>query len=39
MQLSFNKEHEENAYLRSEIISLREVSEKAQVSLLISLVF
>ncbi|XP_036092317.1 coiled-coil domain-containing protein 150 isoform X3 [Rousettus aegyptiacus] len=31
MQMSFNKEHEENAYLRSEIISLREVSEKAQV--------
>ncbi|XP_039700249.1 coiled-coil domain-containing protein 150 isoform X9 [Pteropus medius] len=29
--MSFNKEHEENAYLRSEIISLREVSEKAQV--------
>ncbi|XP_039700245.1 coiled-coil domain-containing protein 150 isoform X6 [Pteropus medius] len=31
IQMSFNKEHEENAYLRSEIISLREVSEKAQV--------
>ncbi|XP_019491139.1 PREDICTED: coiled-coil domain-containing protein 150 isoform X1 [Hipposideros armiger] len=28
VQMSFNKEHEENAYLRSEIISLR---EKAQV--------
>nr|XP_044624465.1 coiled-coil domain-containing protein 150 isoform X7 [Equus asinus] len=29
--MSFNKEHEENAYLRSEIVSLREASEKAQV--------
>ncbi|XP_029081268.1 coiled-coil domain-containing protein 150 isoform X3 [Monodon monoceros] len=29
--MSFNKEHEENAYLRSEIISLHEASEKAQV--------
>ncbi|XP_019693962.2 coiled-coil domain-containing protein 150 isoform X3 [Felis catus] len=32
MQMSFNKEHEENAYLRTEILSLRETSEKAQVS-------
>ncbi|XP_041593348.1 coiled-coil domain-containing protein 150 isoform X8 [Vulpes lagopus] len=32
MQMSFNKEHEENAYLRSEIVSLHETSEKAQVS-------
>ncbi|XP_008067667.1 coiled-coil domain-containing protein 150 [Carlito syrichta] len=31
VQVSFNKEHEENVYLRSEIISLREASEKAQV--------
>ncbi|XP_022423009.1 coiled-coil domain-containing protein 150 isoform X4 [Delphinapterus leucas] len=31
IQMSFNKEHEENAYLRSEIISLHEASEKAQV--------
>ncbi|XP_032968294.1 coiled-coil domain-containing protein 150 isoform X1 [Rhinolophus ferrumequinum] len=31
VQMSFNKEHEENAYLRSEIISLHEASEKAQV--------
>ncbi|XP_041593344.1 coiled-coil domain-containing protein 150 isoform X4 [Vulpes lagopus] len=31
MQMSFNKEHEENAYLRSEIVSLHETSEKAQV--------
>ncbi|XP_032336026.1 LOW QUALITY PROTEIN: coiled-coil domain-containing protein 150 [Camelus ferus] len=31
LQVSFNKEHEENAYLRSEIISLHEASEKAQV--------
>uniref|UniRef100_A0A671G7A0 Coiled-coil domain containing 150 n=1 Tax=Rhinolophus ferrumequinum TaxID=59479 RepID=A0A671G7A0_RHIFE len=30
VQMSFNKEHEENAYLRSEIISLHEASEKAQ---------
>ncbi|XP_028336200.1 coiled-coil domain-containing protein 150 [Physeter macrocephalus] len=29
--MSFDKEHEENAYLRSEIISLHEASEKAQV--------
>ncbi|XP_028336193.1 coiled-coil domain-containing protein 150 isoform X1 [Physeter macrocephalus] len=29
--MSFNKKHEENAYLRSEIISLHEASEKAQV--------
>ncbi|XP_032494544.1 coiled-coil domain-containing protein 150 isoform X4 [Phocoena sinus] len=29
--MSFNKEHEQNAYLRSEIISLHEASEKAQV--------
>ncbi|XP_047629081.1 coiled-coil domain-containing protein 150 isoform X9 [Phacochoerus africanus] len=28
--MSFSKEHEENAYLRSEIMSLHEVSEKAQ---------
>ncbi|XP_077601917.1 coiled-coil domain-containing protein 150 isoform X6 [Crocuta crocuta] len=32
MQMSFNKEHEENAFLRTEIISLHETSEKAQVS-------
>ncbi|XP_045662332.1 coiled-coil domain-containing protein 150 [Ursus americanus] len=32
VQMSFNKEHEENAYLRSEIVSLHETSEKAQVS-------
>ncbi|XP_012581477.1 PREDICTED: coiled-coil domain-containing protein 150 [Condylura cristata] len=31
VQMSFNKEKEENAYLRSEIISLQETSEKAQV--------
>ncbi|XP_074195686.1 coiled-coil domain-containing protein 150 isoform X2 [Rhinolophus sinicus] len=31
VQMSFNKEHEENAYLRAEIISLHEASEKAQV--------
>uniref|UniRef100_A0A8C0T3Y5 Coiled-coil domain containing 150 n=1 Tax=Canis lupus familiaris TaxID=9615 RepID=A0A8C0T3Y5_CANLF len=31
MQMSFNKEHEENTYLRSEIVSLHETSEKAQV--------
>ncbi|XP_045054429.2 coiled-coil domain-containing protein 150 isoform X1 [Desmodus rotundus] len=31
VQMSFNKEHEKNAYLRSEIISLHEASEKAQV--------
>ncbi|NP_001399682.1 coiled-coil domain-containing protein 150 isoform 4 [Homo sapiens] len=31
LQISFNKEHEENAYLRSEIMSLHEASEKAQV--------
>ncbi|XP_068399946.1 coiled-coil domain-containing protein 150 isoform X1 [Eschrichtius robustus] len=31
IQMSFNKEHEENAYLRSEIIFLHEASEKAQV--------
>ncbi|XP_007951336.2 coiled-coil domain-containing protein 150 [Orycteropus afer afer] len=31
VQMYFNKDHEENAYLRSEIISLRESSEKAQV--------
>ncbi|XP_054422660.1 coiled-coil domain-containing protein 150 [Pteronotus mesoamericanus] len=31
VQISFNKEHEKNAYLRSEIISLHEASEKAQV--------
>ncbi|PNJ73818.1 CCDC150 isoform 8 [Pongo abelii] len=31
VQISFNKEHEENAYLRSEIMSLHEASEKAQV--------
>ncbi|XP_047629077.1 coiled-coil domain-containing protein 150 isoform X5 [Phacochoerus africanus] len=30
LQMSFSKEHEENAYLRSEIMSLHEVSEKAQ---------
>lgn len=37
MQMSFNKEHEENAYLRTEILSLRETSEKAQVDLIVSL--
>ncbi|XP_074255428.1 coiled-coil domain-containing protein 150 isoform X3 [Saimiri boliviensis] len=31
VQISFNKEHKENEYLRSEIISLNEASEKAQV--------
>ncbi|XP_032134679.1 coiled-coil domain-containing protein 150 isoform X1 [Sapajus apella] len=31
VQISFNKEHKENEYLRSEIISLHEASEKAQV--------
>ncbi|XP_036714017.1 coiled-coil domain-containing protein 150 [Balaenoptera musculus] len=31
IQMSFNKEHEENAYLRSEIIFLHEAAEKAQV--------
>ncbi|XP_073865714.1 coiled-coil domain-containing protein 150 isoform X5 [Macaca fascicularis] len=31
LQISFNKEHEENAYLRSKITSLHEASEKAQV--------
>ncbi|KAF5910614.1 hypothetical protein HPG69_004702 [Diceros bicornis minor] len=31
VQVSFNKEREENAYLRSEIVSLHEASEKAQV--------
>ncbi|XP_054555935.1 coiled-coil domain-containing protein 150 isoform X2 [Talpa occidentalis] len=31
VQMSFNKEKEENAYLKSEVISLQEVSEKAQV--------
>ncbi|XP_046515333.1 coiled-coil domain-containing protein 150-like [Equus quagga] len=31
VRMSFNKEHEENAYLRSEIVSLHEASEKAQV--------
>ncbi|XP_037705361.1 coiled-coil domain-containing protein 150 isoform X2 [Choloepus didactylus] len=31
VQMSFNKEHEENAYLKSQIISLHESSEKAQV--------
>ncbi|KAM8788749.1 LOW QUALITY PROTEIN: coiled-coil domain-containing protein 150 [Rhynchonycteris naso] len=31
VQMSFNKEHEKNAYLRSEIKSLREASEKVQV--------
>uniref|UniRef100_A0A8C0VWY3 Coiled-coil domain-containing protein 150 n=1 Tax=Castor canadensis TaxID=51338 RepID=A0A8C0VWY3_CASCN len=31
VHMSLNKEHEENAYLRAEIISLREASEKAQV--------
>nr|XP_020747472.1 coiled-coil domain-containing protein 150 isoform X2 [Odocoileus virginianus texanus]XP_020747473.1 coiled-coil domain-containing protein 150 isoform X2 [Odocoileus virginianus texanus] len=30
IQMSFNKEHEGNAYLRSEIVSLHEASEKAQ---------
>lgn len=37
--MSFNKEHEGNAYLRSEIVSLHEASEKAQVNLPISLMF
>uniref|UniRef100_A0A8C5V888 Coiled-coil domain containing 150 n=1 Tax=Microcebus murinus TaxID=30608 RepID=A0A8C5V888_MICMU len=31
VQMSFNKEHEENAYLKSEIVSLHEASEKTQV--------
>uniref|UniRef100_A0A2K6KWI7 Coiled-coil domain containing 150 n=1 Tax=Rhinopithecus bieti TaxID=61621 RepID=A0A2K6KWI7_RHIBE len=31
LQISFNKEHEESAYLRSKITSLHEASEKAQV--------
>ncbi|XP_066088643.1 coiled-coil domain-containing protein 150-like [Saccopteryx bilineata] len=31
VQMSFNEEHEKNAYLRSEIISLHEASEKVQV--------
>ncbi|XP_045414928.1 coiled-coil domain-containing protein 150 isoform X3 [Lemur catta] len=31
VQMSFNKEQEENAYLRSEIVSLHEASEKTQV--------
>ncbi|XP_016074250.1 PREDICTED: coiled-coil domain-containing protein 150 [Miniopterus natalensis] len=31
VQMSLNKEHEKNAYLRSEIISLHETSEKVQV--------
>ncbi|KAM6174707.1 LOW QUALITY PROTEIN: coiled-coil domain-containing protein 150 [Erethizon dorsatum] len=31
MQMSFNKEHEENAYLRSDILSLHQALEKAQV--------
>ncbi|XP_077010640.1 coiled-coil domain-containing protein 150 isoform X4 [Tamandua tetradactyla] len=31
VQMSFNKEHEENAYLRSQIMSLHESSEKARV--------
>ncbi|XP_043766444.1 coiled-coil domain-containing protein 150 isoform X2 [Cervus elaphus] len=31
IQMSFNKEHEGNAYLRSEIVSLHEASEKAQI--------
>ncbi|XP_008144782.3 coiled-coil domain-containing protein 150 isoform X1 [Eptesicus fuscus] len=31
VQMSLNKEHEKNAYLRSEIISLHEASEKVQV--------
>ncbi|XP_037598019.1 coiled-coil domain-containing protein 150 [Cebus imitator] len=31
VQISFNKEHKENEYLRSEIISLHEASEKTQV--------
>ncbi|XP_040609560.1 coiled-coil domain-containing protein 150 isoform X6 [Mesocricetus auratus] len=30
-QISFNKEHEENKYLKSEIISLQDASEKAKV--------
>ncbi|XP_037066308.1 coiled-coil domain-containing protein 150 isoform X2 [Peromyscus leucopus] len=30
-QISLKKEHEENTYLKSEMVSLREVSEKAQV--------
>nr|XP_040150568.1 coiled-coil domain-containing protein 150 isoform X2 [Ictidomys tridecemlineatus] len=32
MQISFNKEHEENTYLKSEILSLHEASAKTQVS-------
>ncbi|XP_048664182.1 coiled-coil domain-containing protein 150 isoform X5 [Marmota marmota marmota] len=32
MQMSFNKEHEENTYLKSEILSLHEASAKTQVS-------
>ncbi|XP_059024513.1 coiled-coil domain-containing protein 150 isoform X4 [Mustela lutreola] len=32
VQMSLNKEHEENAYLRSELVALHETSEKAQVS-------
>lgn len=39
VQMSLNKEHEKNAYLRSEIMSLHEAAEKVQVSLLIALVF
>ncbi|XP_058156402.1 coiled-coil domain-containing protein 150 isoform X3 [Dasypus novemcinctus] len=31
IQMSFNKEHEENTYLKSQIMSLHESSEKAQV--------
>ncbi|XP_075385362.1 coiled-coil domain-containing protein 150 isoform X2 [Tenrec ecaudatus] len=31
LQIFFNKEHEENVYLKSEIISLQESSEKARV--------
>ncbi|ELK27732.1 Coiled-coil domain-containing protein 150, partial [Myotis davidii] len=31
VQMSLNKEHEKNAYLRSEIISLHEAAEKVQV--------
>ncbi|XP_012901172.1 coiled-coil domain-containing protein 150 isoform X5 [Mustela putorius furo] len=31
VQMSLNKEHEENAYLRSELVALHETSEKAQV--------
>ncbi|XP_051046162.1 LOW QUALITY PROTEIN: coiled-coil domain-containing protein 150 [Phodopus roborovskii] len=30
-QMSFNKEHEENTYLKSEMISLQDASEKAKV--------